>query len=350
MAGETVVEAGALAQLGRRILEGAGVPPESARITADALLYANLRGVDSHGMQLLPFYVDAILEGRMRADGRGRVLSENGACLLYDGENCLGPVVSDVCSEHAVRLARQFGLGLVVARRSNHFAAAAAWARRISAGGMIGIVMCNASAIVPPWQGREGRIGTNPIAVSVPGEDGRPWLLDMATTTVALGQILKAKFKGEETIPPGWALDSRGVPTTSTEEALKGMPMPLGGYKGSGLGLMVEILCAVLSGGAMSRAVGGIRVKEHPMEISQFFLAIDVSRFLPLEEFRARMERLIAEVKSAAPAEGYDEVLVAGDPEWRYEEVRRRDGIPLAPGVWENLQRVAALAGVDIAG
>ncbi len=345
---ETIVDAARLERFARRLLQAAGVAPEPARITAGALLYANLRGVDSHGMQLLPYYIDALLEKRMRAEGEGRVLSESGGCLLYDGENCLGPVVSEVCCRHAVRLARAHGLGLAVARRSNHFAAAAAWSRRISAEGMIGIVMCNSSPIVPPWQGREGRVGTNPISVSVPGgADGRPWLLDMATTTVALGQILKARFKGEPTIPAGWALDARGVPTTSTEEALQGMPMPLGGYKGSGLGLMVEILCAGLSGGAQGLAVGGIRIKEHPMDTSQFFLAIDVARFLPLDDFHARMQHLIREVKSAAPAEGYDEVLVAGDPEWRSEEMRRREGIPLAPGVWENLLRVAALVGVD---
>ena len=125
---------------------------------------------------------------------------------------------------------------------SNHFGAAAWWAQKMRAAGQIGIVMCNASPIVPPWQGKEGRLGTNPICMSVPG----PWLLDMATTTVAAGKVFKAFLNGQPEIPAGWAFDSEGVPTTDTKAAYKGMLMPLGGYKGSGLAMMVEILCSVL--------------------------------------------------------------------------------------------------------
>src|ERR1700689_2864811 len=138
---------------------------------------------------------------------------------------------------------------------------------RPSDASMIGIVFCNASPLVPPWQGKQGRIGTNPICMSVPG----PWLLDMATTTVANNRILKALVNGEETIPAGWAVDSDGVPTTDTEAAIRGMPMPLGGYKGSGLAMLVEILCGLLSGGAMSVDVGGIRIPGKPVRASQTF-------------------------------------------------------------------------------
>ena len=129
-------------------------------------------------------------------------------------------------------------MAMVVARESNHFGAAAWWAQKMRDAGQIGIVMCNASPIVPPWQGKQGRLGTNPICMSVPG----PWLLDMATTTVAAGRIFKAFINGQPEIPAGWAFDSEGVPTTDTTEAYKGMLMPLGGYKGSGLAMMVEIL------------------------------------------------------------------------------------------------------------
>jgi LDH2 family malate/lactate/ureidoglycolate dehydrogenase len=170
----------------------------------------------------------------------------------------------------------------LTARESNHFGAAAYWGQKISAAGMIGIVMCNASPIVAPWQAKEPRLGTNPICMSVPG----PWLLDMATTTVANNRIFKALMNGEETIPAGWAVDSEGVPTTDTDAAIRGMPMPLGGYKGSGLAMMVEILCGVLSGGAMSVDVGGIRIQGKPTRVSQTFVAIDAGRFMPAEEFQ----------------------------------------------------------------
>lgn len=182
--------------------------------------------------------------------------------------------------------------------------------------------------------------------MSLPGPD--QWLLDMATTTVAMGKIFKASISGEPTIPSGWAIDKNGVPTTATAAAMEGSPMPLGGYKGFGLAMMVEILCAVLSGGAMSLEVGGIRIKNRPMRVSQFFMALDVERFMPREEFTERIRALIGMMKSAAPATGYDEVLVAGEPEWRNEERRRVSGIPLSDGVWKTMTDTAAALGVAI--
>jgi LDH2 family malate/lactate/ureidoglycolate dehydrogenase len=175
-----------------------------------------------------------------------------------------------------------------------------------------------------------------------------PWLLDMATTTVAAGKIFKAFLNGQPQIPQGWAFNSEGVPTTDTADAYKGMLMPLGGYKGSGLAMMVEILCSILSGGAMPTEVGGIRFRGKTVRVSQMFLAIDIARFMPVEEFQARVEALVAIMKSTAPAPGYGEVLVAGDPEWRMEAERRQNGIPIADGNWEALSKAALSVGVKV--
>ena len=210
---------------------------------------------------------------------------------------------------------------------------------------MIGIVFCNASPLVPPWQGKQGRIGTNPICMAAPG----PWLLDMATTTVAANRIFKEVSNGREEIPAGWALDSDGVPTTSAAAAVKGMLMPLGGYKGSGLGMMVEILCAVLAGSAMANEVG--RHSHRAVSLSrtsQTFLAIDIARFMPVEEFTARAgETGGNDQGDAGRASGYNEVLVAGDPEWRTEADRRLHGIPVEDGNWKELSETAAALGVE---
>jgi len=168
----------------------------------------------------------------------------------------------------------------------------------------------------------------------------------MATTTVAKNRIVKASALGWPTIPAGWAMDPQGVPTRDTEQAVHGLLMPLGGYKGSGLGLLVEILSSVLSGGAMAGQVGGLYVKGRRMNTSHSFLAIDASRFLPLETFQSRMEELVQAVKAARPAPGYNEVMVAGDPEWRMEEQRSRDGIPLDAEVWGRLIALAQRQGV----
>jgi LDH2 family malate/lactate/ureidoglycolate dehydrogenase len=143
-------------------------------------------------------------------------------------------------------------------------------------------------------------------------------------------------------------MDSQGVPTENVDTALNGLLMPLGGYKGSGLAMIAEILCAVLSSGAMSTELGGIRIQGQPMRTSQFFLAIDVARFMPLDQFYQRMQSLVAMVKSSHPAKGYEEVLVAGELEWRTEEARRHDGIPLSEGVWQNLVDAAQRLGVAL--
>jgi LDH2 family malate/lactate/ureidoglycolate dehydrogenase len=337
-----IVSAESLASWAARLLEAATFTRPIARLVAESLVAANLRGVDSHGVQLLPYYVEQVERGDMDAGAEGRIASESGACLLYDGANGAGQQIASVCCGHAVRLARKHGIAIVVARESNHFGAAAYWGQKISAAGMIGIVMCNASPIVAPWQAKEPRLGTNPICMSVPG----PWLLDMATTTVANNRIFKALMNGEPTIPTGWAVDSEGVPTTDTGAAIRGMPMPLGGYKGSGLAMMVEMLCGLLSGGAMSVDVGGIRIPGKPTRVSQTFVAIDAGRFMPGEEFQRRVEWLVQTVKSAAPAKGFGEVLVAGDPEWRAEAERRQNGIPLGDGTWECLVEIAVRLGV----
>jgi len=326
----------------QQILEGGGVPRHKAEVTAASLVASNLRGVDSHGIQLLPYYIDQLLAGEMDPNTDGQVISETGSCLTFDAKNGIGQWVAEICCGHAVRIARQQGMALVVARESNHFGAAAWWAQKMRAAGQIGIVMCNASPIVPPWQGKQGRLGTNPICMSVPG----PWLLDMATTTVAAGKIFKAFLNHQPKIPAGWAFNSDGVPTTDTAEAYKGMLMPLGGYKGSGLAMMVEILCSVLSGGAMANEVGGIRFRGKTVRVSQMYIAIDIARFMPVEEFTARVEQLVALMKSTPAAPGYHEVMVAGDPEWRMEAERRKNGIPIADGNWDQLSKAASRVGV----
>jgi LDH2 family malate/lactate/ureidoglycolate dehydrogenase len=333
-----LIPAARLAQFSEEILTGAGVAPRQAKIVADCLLYANLRGVDSHGIQLLPFYIEQILAGEMDPKADGEIISEFGSCLHFDAQNGIGQWVAEQCSAHAVRIAKAQGVGFVVARECGW------WAQKMRDAGQIGIVFCNASPIVPPWQGKEGRLGTNPICVALPG----PWLLDMATTTVAAGKIFKAYLNGQPEIPAGWAFDVNGVPTTNTEAAYKGLLMPLGGYKGSGLAMMVEILCGVLGGGAMANELGGIRYRGKKVRVSQTFLAIDIARFMPVEEFTARMEKLVGIMKSTPAAPGYEEVLVAGEPEWRIEAQRQRDGIPIADGNWDMLCKAAQSVGVAV--
>ncbi len=243
------LDAAALQDLCSRLLEGVGVNLSDANFTATALVASNLRGVDSHGVALLRYYLEQLEAGDMEPRAEPELLHQSGCTALVDGHNAIGQLVARFATEQAISLAMEHGCGIVSARHSNHFGAAAFWVQRINAAGLIGIAFCNASPVVAPWQGKEGRLGTNPICFGVPGAS--PFLLDMATTTVAANKIFNAHTRGETAIPSGWALTSDGLPTTSVEEAYRGLLNPLGGYKGSGLAVMVEMLCGVLSGGAI---------------------------------------------------------------------------------------------------
>jgi LDH2 family malate/lactate/ureidoglycolate dehydrogenase len=340
-----------LIRFATELLRAARVPDSGADLTARMLVAANLRGIDSHGVHLLAYYLKQIDAGQVKPDRQGRVVSESGACLVYDGENALGQVIARECCAHARRLVRQHGLAMVTAREANHFGACFWWAREIAKDGNLALVVCNASSLVAPWQGRQPRFGTNPICLAVPpaGEDGQePFLLDMATTTVAANKIFKAFINRQPEIPAGWAMDADGVPTTDTEAAYRGLVMPLGGYKGYGLAMMVEILCSVLGGGAIASELGGIRFTDKPVRVSHAYLAIDIARFLPVAEFNERVLRLVEVMKSTDPAKGYSEVLVAGEPEKRIEQERLRTGIEIPEGNWNDLVEAAERLNVPL--
>jgi LDH2 family malate/lactate/ureidoglycolate dehydrogenase len=328
------------------------VPASNAAFVAQTLVAANLRGIDSHGIHLLSYYLKQLAAGQLDPVREGVVVSESGACLAYDGQNGLGQIAARHCAAHAVRLARLHGISIVTTRETNHCGACYWWARSIAQNGMLGLVFCNSSNLVAPWQGRQPRFGTNPICMAVPGCAGQPdepWLLDMATTTVAANKIFKAHINRQEEIPSGWAMDSDGVPTTSTEAAYHGgLLAPLGGYKGYGLAMMVEILSAILGGGAFGPEIGGIRFTDRPVRVSHSFLGIDIARFLPVEEFAARVSDYCRMMREVPPAKGYDEVLVAGDPEKRIEAERLANGIPIPDGNWQDLVDAAARLGVHI--
>lgn len=338
----TLVQSESLGFFCRQLLKALAVPEPHARVVVDSLVAANLRGVDSHGVQMLPIYIRHLQAGGFKVHEMGRVLMEDGVLLKFDGKNGFGQVVADQCTDHSIRICRALGVSVVVAQNSNHFGAGAWWGEKIARAGFIGIAMSNAGPAVAPWQGKSPVFGTNPLCVAVPGNHGNcSWLLDMATTTVALGKLAHAANLNQATIPLAWGfLDASGRPTTDTVAAQGGAPTPTGGYKGSALAMMVEILCSGLSGGNMATEVPG-RTAGEPLGISHTFIAIDPARFMPAGEFAARMDRLVDIVKAATLADGHEEILVAGEPEWRCQETRQRQGIPVPQKLWAELNSLA---------
>lgn len=332
----------------RQLLTSIGISDAHASLVGESLIAANLRGVDSHGIQMILVYIQQVRAGGVNRTTAGRVMSEAGVFLRYYGENGLGQVVAQHCTDHAIRIARTHGISVVVTNHSNHFGTGAWWGEKIARAGFIALVTSNACPAVAPWQGKTPILGTNPICVAVPGLGGAgQWLLDMATTTVALSKLSQAEHLGQTTIPRAWGfLDADGQPTTETASALRGAPTPIGGYKGTALAMLAELLSAGLSGGAMATELPVYRTGEEPLGLSHCFIAIDPKRFLPPDEFETRVERLVDLVKASQPLPGFDEVLVAGEPEWRIEQVRMKEGIPVPVKLWMKLTALAAEFGV----
>jgi len=328
--------------------EKLGVPSADAQIAADALVAADLRGVDTHGViRFSPhaWYVKWLTEGSMTARPNIRMISETASSALIDGDRGMGMVVGRRAMQLAMQKAKEAGIGIVGVRNSRHYGMSAYYAMQPLAEDMIGIAMTNASRQVVPTFGREARFGTNPICFAVPADRERPFVLDMATTTAAAGKLELAARLGKS-IPPGWALDESAHSTDDPRVAQRARRLlPLGGsresgsHKGYGLAILVEILCGVLTG-----TLTALNADQDPR--GHFFGAIRVDAFRPLAEFKADMDRLIDELKSMPPIEGEKRVYVAGEIEFETAEERAERGIPLLSSVLKGLRDVGAQLGV----
>lgn len=328
--------------------EKLGVPGKDARIAADALVAADLRGVDTHGViRFSPraWYVKWLTEGSMTARPDIRVIAETASTALIEGDRGMGMVVGRRAMELAIRKAKDSGIGMVGVRNSRHYGMSAYYAMQALAHDMIGIAMTNASRQVVPTFGREARFGTNPICFAVPANKERPFVLDMATTTAAAGKLELAARLGKS-IPAGWALDESAQSTNDPRRAQRARRLlPLGGsreggnHKGYGLAILVEVLCGVLTG-----TLTALNADQEPR--GHFFGAIRVDAFRPLAEFKQDMDRLIGELKSTPPIEGEKRVYVAGEIEFETAEERSERGIPLLPSVLQGLRDVADQLGI----
>jgi LDH2 family malate/lactate/ureidoglycolate dehydrogenase len=330
----------------RALLAAHDVPATEAAIIAGCLVGADLRGVDTHGICRLPGYLDRVRKGliNVRPNLAPRRVTPVAATL--DGENAFGFVVGMCAIREAIAMAREFGLGLVSVKRSTHFGMAASYVTPAIEAGLIAFVFSNASPAMPPWGGKDGLLGTNPFAVGAPGGRHGPFLLDMSPAVAARGKLRRAERRGES-IPLGYALDAQGRPTTDPKAALAGVVLPIGGYKGSGLSMLMDILGGLISGAAFAGGVADqYKAYDRPQNVGHFFLALRPDLFIPEAEYRDRMDTLIERVRACPKAEGFDEILIPGEPEARLEAQHRRRGIPYAPNEVATLQAEAARAGV----
>ncbi|HZS32221.1 MAG TPA: Ldh family oxidoreductase [Methylomirabilota bacterium] len=335
-----------LESLATRIFAALGAPPADAAWVGRLLVRANLRGHDSHGVIRIPQYVGSIRKGETNPRPAMRVLHDTPTTAVVDGDLGLGQVVARRATEVALEKAARQGLAAVGVRRSNHIGRLADYAELAAERGFVGLVWTNAptAAAVVPHGGVSRRLSTNPLAVAVPGPNGTVAIsVDLATSIVAEGKV-RVKRNRKEPLPATWAIDEAGRPVTDSQ-AFYGPPraglLPMGGHKGTALGLVVEVLGGILSG------EGAIGDRTGPVHNGTFLLLVEVARFLPLVDFTGQVTDLVRWVKSSAPAAGVAEVLVPGEPEARSEAARRRDGIPVEAETWRQIEEIAAELGVD---
>ncbi|HWV36743.1 MAG TPA: Ldh family oxidoreductase [Thermomicrobiales bacterium] len=342
-----------LAAVMQQLFEAGGVGAGDAVEATSALLQADLRGIESHGVARLPGYIRRLRGGLIDPDARLDVLRETPSTIAFDANNGLGLIAGRRAMERCIAKAQETGICMATVRRSNHFGIAGTYALMAAQQGLGGMAMTNSSAIVVPMFSKEPMLGTNPLAFAVP-TGGLPFCLDMSTSTVAFGKIEMARRAGIP-IPAGWGLDADGRSTTDPN-AVQGLtplggPREMSGHKGYGLGLMVEIFCSHLASNAWSHEIGASYVSDAPTSgTGHAFIAWRIDAFRDLDEFKADLDAMLATLRGNDVSDDYpgEQVLIPGDPESEAERYNREHGIPVRRTVLRQMAEVAAECGVEM--
>ena len=307
------------------VLRAVGVDADDARLTATSLVSADRRGIASHGVVMLPLYVERIRGGSVSPTARPTVVSDAGAVVVLDGGHGLGQVTARDGMDLAVERAGLHGVGVVVVRHAFHFGGAYEPARRAAEAGLIGIAACNTRPLMPAPGGATRVVGNNPLAIAVPRRDDAPVIVDLAMSEAAMGRIRLAAAQGSP-IPPTWATDADGRPTTDPTAAITGMLLPAAGPKGYGLAFMIDLLTGGLSGGAVGSQVQGLfGDRSVPYDCSHLFIAMDPVAFGTQGEFLDAVAHLADEVHASAMVDAGATALLPGEREERAESASMAD-------------------------
>lgn len=331
----------------RAALTKVGVAPEHAATVADVLVAADLRGIESHGVaRLVSYYVSRIRSKTLKAAPEYAIVRETETSVVYDADNGLGHPVGKMAMEKVIEKAQLHGAAFGAVRNSNHFGIAGYYAMLALPHDMIGMASTNSVRYGTPTFGKDVLLGTNPLAYAIPAGQESPFVLDFATTTVPRGKLEVYKRKGKP-LAEGWAIDAHGHPTADPDEALRGALLPLGGFgtlngghKGYGLGMLVDILCGVLSGGKFGSS---LPLVTDTMEgaISHWFGAFRVDAFRDVADFKRDMDCELRAFKDSSKAPGEKRVYVAGEIEAEKTDYHRQNGIPVHVKVWDGLQKLS---------
>ena len=333
----------------KALLVQAGLPDADAQTVAENLLFANLRGLDTHGVMRLPTYLKRVELGLANKNAVPQVINEGETYAVIDGNNGLGPVAGKMAMEMAIEKARKNTVGLAFVRNSQHYGSCAFYTMMAMEQGMVGFSTSNTAPLMAPTGGKKRLIGNNPISFAAPTPDGMTFVLDIALSNVAGGKIMLAEKNGQS-IPLGWALDKEGRPTTDPHAGFTdgGLLLPVGAHKGYGMVLMLDVLCGILSGGVTSSKVLGTTDFHSQGNMGTCFMmaAINVESLMPLETFKTRMGEMIQEMKDCPRAEGVEEILLPGELEARAEKKRGCEGIPITLPILQELEALGEAAGL----
>lgn len=331
------------------VLEKLDVPADEARLVSEALIEADLRGVDSHGVIRMPMYVERLGAGGTNPRPVMRIVKETRTTAVLDGDNGLGHLIGVRAMELAIAKAGEGDCAFVSVRNSNHFGTAAYFAEMAARRQMIGLSFTiSGLLLMPPWGGVEAMLGNNPVAIAFPTDREFPIVLDMACT-VARGKILVASKKGTA-IPADWATGPDGLPTTDPAEALKGLLLPIAGPKGYALALAVGLLSSMLSDARFGSEIGETYFQAGtPQNVGHLFGVLPISSFEDFAHYRQRIGKAIHDLKSVRKASDVEEIYLPGEREYLLLQERRRTGIPLSPAVFEDLKQIGKRYGIELA-
>lgn len=326
------IEHALLCQYVSTALVEAGLPAELARTETEIMVEADLLGVPSHGVRMLPPLLKAFAEGRAKVQPAIRFLREFGATSLLDGDNGPGRSISSLAMDDAVRRAKQFGIGACLATRTTHWGRAHAYASRAASQGMIGICTTNAIPTMAAW-GSTGRvIGNNPMAIGVPRASPMPPLvLDIAMSQAAVGKVGTWQREGR-TVPQGWGLDAAGQPSTNAQAIMGGAVLPFGGHKGAGLSLMMELLTAALAGGAFGNEILENDRSGLDPDASKLFIALNPAAFGGLDVMTSKIEMYLEHLDEVASP-----FVWPGERGWIERDLNLQAGVPLHPEIVKQL-------------
>ena len=340
--------ADALTSFARRAFTAIGLPEADATAVAALMVEADLVGADAHGIFRLPQYIRRIEGGAVNRTPTIVVNRTAAATALVDGDNGMGHLVMSRAAVTAVELARESGVGWVGVRRSNHAGPASLYAAMPVAHGMVSLYSAVANANhMAPWGGNELLLGTNPLAVGIPVGDGPPVLLDIATTVVSYGTIKNYVLQGK-TMPEGWMIDrATGEPLTDPARSGDGTLLPIGGYKGAGLSMVLGLLAGTLNGAAIGRQIVDFNADDHSAtNTGHFIVALDIARFIDPALFAAGVLAHLDELRASGRLPGVEIIRLPGDERARRRERRVREGIPIVPELRAKLEELGQHLGI----